>query len=400
MNTFSMVSLASSLIGLTAAAELRVHQHHAREEAFETYLQRYGRSYGKGSEEYAHRFALYSQRAADAEKHNAKTGRLWTAAAGPLADRTETELAELRGWFGSASSGGHGNLRRGMFLAQMDQKDELPQDFTNWTTLMAVSSGRNQGGCGSCWAVATATVMDSHAEIYKSPQQSFSPQELVSCVPNPKKCGGTGGCAGATVELAMDYIMSHGLRTEEDDPYRGRDLKCPNQASLIQGGSSSDLDVAAVGVHTASDQRAAGLALMGSWERLPMNKYEPLMRAVVERGPVAISVDASDWSSYESGIFDGCNKDAIINHAVVLLGFGKDQDIGHMYWTIENSWGRDWGENGKIRLLRHADEEAFCGIDHQPQDGTACEGGPKQVEVCGSCGILYDNVVPHFVKHP
>ena len=30
-------------------------------------------------------------------------------------------------------------------------------------------------------------------------------QELVDCVPNPKSCGGTGGCSGATVELAMSY---------------------------------------------------------------------------------------------------------------------------------------------------------------------------------------------------
>ena len=28
----------------------------------------------------------------------------------------------------------------------------------------------------------------------------------MDCVPNPKSCGGTGGCSGATVELAMSYV--------------------------------------------------------------------------------------------------------------------------------------------------------------------------------------------------
>lgn len=32
------------------------------------------------------------------------------------------------------------------------------------------------------------------------------PQELIDCVPNPNACGGTGGCSGATVELAMNYV--------------------------------------------------------------------------------------------------------------------------------------------------------------------------------------------------
>ena len=53
-----------------------------------------------------------------------------------------------------------------------------------------------------------------------------------------------------------------------------------------------------------------------------------------------------------------------------------------------------FGENGKIRLLRQDAEEDYCGTDNQPELGTACEGGPASVRVCGQCGILYDNVVP------
>jgi len=400
MNSLFVTFLANSLVALAATVELRVHRAH--EEAFEAYQQRYGRSYTKGTAEYSHRLALYSQRAAEAEEHNAKANRLWTAAAGPLADRTEVELAELRGWFGSAKTGGQGrpNLRRGMFLAQVD-KAELPEDFGNWTSLKVFEEGRDQGGCGSCWAVAAASVLTAHAEIYETPQRSFSPQELVECVPNPKKCGGSGGCDGATVELAMDYVITHGLRTEDEEPYSARDADCPNKESILQlQDDGSVRDVAAEGVHTSQNENAAGLALMGSWEVLPKNKYEPLMRAVVERGPVAISVDATSWSLYSSGIFDGCSKDAVINHAVVLVGYGKDQERDTMYWTVENSWGHEWGEGGMIRLLRHKNEEEQCGIDNQPQDGTGCEGGPASVEVCGSCGILYDSVVPHFKKKP
>merc|ERR1719393_775056 len=120
---------------------------------------------------------------------------------------------------------------------------------------------------------------------------------------------------------------------------------------------------------------------MTGWEMLPKNQLEPLMRALVERGPVAVSVAATEWNSYESGIF---------------VAYGKDASSNTKYWTIQNSWGNDWGENGHIRLLRHDSSDAYCGTDDKPEVGTACKGETDPVPVCGMCGVLFDSVVPHF----
>merc|ERR1719231_1689786 len=125
---------------------------------------------------------------------------------------------------------------------------------------------------------------------------------------------------------------------------------------------------------------------------LPENKGEPLLQAIYQEGPVVVSVDASAWSFYSGGVFSGCSKDAIINHAVVAEGFGE-QD-GNKYYLIKNSWGKSWGEKGYIRLKRFDDDEAHCGIDNKPEEGTACEGGPKFVRVCGMCDVLYDSTYP------
>jgi cathepsin L len=71
---------------------------------------------------------------------------------------------------------------------------------------------RNQGNCGSCWAFATTAMIEGHFNIYNSNLKKIvlSPQHLVSCVPNPNQCGGTGGCSGATAEIAMDYLKTCG----------------------------------------------------------------------------------------------------------------------------------------------------------------------------------------------
>lgn len=258
-------------------------------------------------------------------------------------------------------------------------------------------------------------------EIHR-PQQArpLSVQELVSCVANPKHCGGEGACDGATAELAMDYVMKYGLGSSPTglatgaepeavlpqlyDAWMPEPEKCPVQAQSpillsAQGGFHSQVDLQSPGVRYGAispmqEGRAIGIK---AWERLPTNSYAPLMHALYERGPASVGVFAAKWFPYSHGIFDSCEKDAVIDHAVALLGYGNDKELGAMYWTVQNSWGPEWGEHGHIRLLReHNDETDYCGTDSQPKEGTGCDGGPAQVKVCGMCGILYDNVVPHF----
>ena len=62
----------------------------------------------------------------------------------------------------------------------------------------------------------------------------------------------------------------------------------------------------------------------------------------IELRPIAVAVDATNWSSYKEGIFSNCEAD--INHAVVAVGFTSD------YWIVRNSWGSGWGMNGYIHL--------------------------------------------------
>jgi len=403
------VLLLSSLGHSSASMLLEKTEVDGHVEAFHDYMRTYSRGYEKDSEEYHQRLALFAQRRLAVRAQNTRPDRLWTAALNKLADRTEAELSQLRGWKGGVAAKSAGMVQREVsssgFLSQRGRARAIPQEFMNWTKLSTATSG-DQAACGSCWAVTSAEVLHMHAEIYNpNHPRSFSSQELVSCVPNELQCGGTGGCEGATVELAYHWVQSYGLARERETPYEGVTGTCKKKAGQSTGmlqlaGHGSQKDAATVGVHKAPQGSPAAEFGMVGFERLAENSFEATLRAVVERGPVAVSVAAKSWSYYSGGVFDACGDYWVIDHAVALVGYGTDRTEGKAlrYYALQNSWGEDWGEHGRIRILMSDRDGENCGTDTQPLMGTGCKGGPAQVKVCGPCGILYDNVVPHFKK--
>jgi len=314
-----------------------------------------------------------------------------------LSDLTDEEFKLRLGWRHDGRKSSRDRVHEASLL------DITPPESLSWMNLTMADMVRDQGACGSCWAMATAATLEAHYEIAHGEHRSFSAQELVDCVSNPLSCGGKGGCDGATVELGMDWAVYNSLKTLKDSPYLAAASRCKSRpfrtTAAEQGSLDADgrlLTLSKPGATSLASgdgadiegQHALGLT---GFTTLPTNKYMPLLEALM-KGPVGITVAASGWSSYSSGIFTDC--DPTVNHAVLLMGYGKDD--GTKYYHIRNSWGDAWGENGFIRLLRTDDEESVCSTDHSPKDGVGCDGGPSQVTVCGTCGILYDSVVPTF----
>lgn len=395
----------TSILRATLGATVLLATDAARLPTFDSFLQAHGRTYEHGSAEFQQRRSLYEERVAKAEVQNGKSDGIWVAGVNKLWDWTDSELQSLRGWDGNVRpEGGSGHVIRSHAQFLQQHPKDLPEEKM-WMNLTATKHITDQGACGSCWAVSAATVLELNHEIYRGKFRSFSAQQITSCTPNPKRCGGDGGCAGATGELAMEWVLKNGCAEESAVPYEGKDTKCTAQGAHSSAVAFPQTPHSPHSPPAPVATRTVGGAAFGmtGWETLPKNQYEALARALVERGPAVVSVAASEWHYYSSGVFDGCAKDATVDHAVTAIGYGVDithhKMIAHKfsvkYWEIQNSWGREWGEDGHIRIKRH-DTESYCGTNYHPEMGIACKGDTKPVPVCGMCGVLFDSVVPHF----
>ena len=196
-------------------------------------------------------------------------------------------------------------------------------DRFNWNDTGLLTPIKNQGRCGSCWAFAVTTALETFMRNRKNNVTRLSEQELVNCSPYDY------GCNGGMMHTAFNYIIeNNGLYSEEDYPYLATTNNCTNlpHVSKVDGSNLKDYKFV-----------------------IPKSIID--FKLSLLENPVAIAVDADNlyFRFYEEGVIDvPANFSKNLNHAVLLVGFDYD-DEGE-YWIIQNSWGEKWGMNGFAKL--------------------------------------------------
>ena len=217
----------------------------------------------------------------------------------------------------------------------LDFKD-LHKDSVDWRKKFKVSSVKNQGQCGSCWAFSSVGAVESAWAIKNNILYNLSEQELIDCSSKNH------GCEGGSMDLAFQYIINNGLCDNASYPYVAEDEQCNNTCqSLVKISNYSDI--------------------------IP-NQEKMLMRAV-QHQPVSVAIQANkrSFQMYQSGIYSDPDCGFDLDHGVLLIGYGYDKSYDIDYWIIKNSWSRSWGENGYIRIQKNInDSRGLCGIAMNP----------------------------------
>ncbi|KAF9787548.1 hypothetical protein SFRURICE_001600 [Spodoptera frugiperda] len=202
--------------------------------------------------------------------------------------------------------------------------DDVPESF-DWRDHGVVTSVKNQGDCGSCYAFsAVGNIEGQYAMKYKE-LVDLSPQQIIDCVMD------TEGCDGGLMSLALQDIMyTGGIETEADYPYK-----------------QNDKDACSFDVSKAKVTLSNCLAFK-------LTSQEKLKQLLYKTGPISIAIQGTALQTYKGGILsdEQCDK-GFINHGVLLVGYGIEKDIP--FWIVKNSWGADFGEKGYFRVVRGED---------------------------------------------
>ncbi|KAK1133260.1 cathepsin L1-like [Acipenser oxyrinchus oxyrinchus] len=205
----------------------------------------------------------------------------------------------------------------------------------DWRGKGYVTRVKNQGTCGSCWAFSATGALEGQYFKKTGRLVSLSEQNLVDCTEEYKyrNCG----CHGGFVNIAFQYVIDHGITSEQSYPYTEKDDKPCRYTEQLKVTSIS------------------------GFKRTDYKDEKNLRDAVGTVGPISVSVDASTFKLYKSGIYFNKTCTQSVNHAVLAVGYGKEGN--DTFWILKNSWGLDWGERGYMRLAK--DKDNHCGIANQ-----------------------------------
>lgn len=328
---------------------------------YDQYLTDFRKVYGEG--EKAQREQNFKKNLAKVLVHNSEQ-RSYKLGVNHLSDLSDMELVAMRGGryepsYKEKYSKPHQPKENFEAPASVDYRTRVP------SVLTAV---KDQGQCGDCWAHAVTESIESAYALATGELFVLSQQQVTSCTPMTGSCY---SCNGSFPSLGFDYVVEAGITEEWIYPfesYTGTFPACKSQPFI--------------------NTPVQTIANISGYTNVASNHQQDVMEALTNLGPLAILVDASDWSFYESGVFDGCDyaNNISLDHAVNLVGYGSE--AGTDYWIVRNSWAPSWGESGFIRLAKPAVPQ--CGWNVGAAHSAGCYGsGPDQVWSCGQCGVLF-----------
>jgi C1A family cysteine protease len=306
--------LAKTLLAIVAVAALSAAYFNSgstitrddTEELFSKFILENRRSYFS-KDEYKLRYNIFKSTLLEIEQMNANPNDEATYGITYMADWTKSEKDQLLGLRNMP-------LEKPVGVVEDSIVGEEPAERFDWRTSGKVRGVKDQGSCGSCWAFAANAVHEAAWAIFKDTTvPNLAESELVDCANGQYQ---NLGCSGGWYHWAWDYVKAKGgLNTEAEYPYVPANRAC-------------------------AAKYASRTAKIVSYSTIKATIEDFKLR--VMRQPVAIAVDATNWSSYTGGVFSNCGLN--VNHAVTIVGYEQD------YWIVKNSWGTRWGSDGYINL--------------------------------------------------
>ena len=299
--------------------------------------------------EYRRRAAVFGRNVARIAAHNARSGRTFSMAMNRFGDWTREEfravmLPRRRRRAAAADRGGGDEApvlgkgrelgRHELEYAPLTDPARVPA-AVDWRGSGAAGAAgvKDQANCGSCWAFGAVGAMEAAWFMATGEAVALSEQAVMDCAWGfvPGEEASASACDGGDAWAGVGHVVdAGGVAALRDYQYLGQNDFC-------------------------REGSAAAAAKFRGYARLPRYDDAALMEAVYSRGPVAVSLDASQdsFTFYSAGVYHeaACMwKPSQLDHSMMVVGYGTDP--GGDYWLVRNSWSDHWGDRGYVKVAR------------------------------------------------
>ena len=219
-------------------------------------------------------------------------------------------------------------------IQKIINKNSFPESYNFIEKEKATIYLKDQEGCGCCWAMATTTALSYRYHKFGIKNLDLSPQYTISCL--AKECRGI-----KTADALMNLVKS-GTVTENCFKYSsGKEIveACPNKCK------NNNVEFKLYNAKNAY--------VISNYSK---NNFYEIVELIIDQliteGPVTASIPVYTDFSLK------CTNDYIYNydgksiyrgpHMVVIVGYGFLNN--KYYWIVQNSWGKDFCQNGFINI--------------------------------------------------
>lgn len=205
------------------------------------------------------------------------------------------------------------------------------------------------------YAFATAAAVETWGAIRAgstSPPDSLSAQQMLDC-------SGNSGCAGGTIPATLAYAAASGLCAARDYAYVGYQTACRACSAVIKPGSFVHVDCCSdAALEAAVRESPVVVAICSTGQAFqscelaprpkagraqsapalaPVRETMALLAHKVSSSHLRVSARCSAPPCADGGgVLTGpcCTN---VDHAVTIVGFGKDATTGLKFWLAKNS---------------------------------------------------------------
>jgi cathepsin B len=232
----------------------------------------------------------------------------------------------------------------------------VPDTFdarSNWPQCPEIAHIRDQGSCGSCWAVSSTASMGDRLCIESNGGQHFyiSDENVIDC------CGYCGSCGGGYPYDSFQYWTNVGIVT--GGAYNSRQGCQPYLVPPTGSGLPSPNNQCYQSCESGYNTPYNNDKHYGSKYYQVGNGVSGMQQELLTYGPITtVFTVYQDFYNYKSGIYHYSYGNSDGNHVVKIVGWGVEDNTP--YWLVANSWGANWGMGGFFKIVRGSNN---CGFE-------------------------------------